>query len=262
MFEPSIVFIGIGVMVLLFWSIFRVFIIAQNKKVQHHREVQQLQEKQHAQLIEAAVRSEEIERHRIAENLHDEVGAILSAAKLHIVCIKEDSLDDRDKELHEKGKKLLDEGIQQVRNISHNLHSSILKEFGLNEAISHFVNQTIKGTLIKAKTELDDGYTSQNSENDISIYRMIQELLNNIMKHSKATEIAVSSTFTNNNLRICILHDGQGLTQQRFEELRYNKDGLGLKNIMNRIILLRGTIEFSQEATGFQTKIDVPITKV
>jgi signal transduction histidine kinase len=55
---------------------------------------------------------------------------------------------------------------------------------------------------------------------------------------------------------------GDGLTQQQFEQLRYKKDGLGLKNIMNRIILLRGTIEFSKDTGGFRIKINVPITQV
>ncbi len=76
--------------------------------------MQQLRETQHNQLIEAAVRSEETERHRIAETLHDEVGAILSSSKLHLQGIKSTHLDERDMQLYEKGKELLDDGIQKV----------------------------------------------------------------------------------------------------------------------------------------------------
>ena len=254
-----IVITSLSVMLLFFGSFLIEFIIAQRKKLKYQHEVQQLREIQHNQLIEAAVRSEEIERHRIAETLHDEVGAILSSAKLHIQGIKVEGLDTRDKQLHEKGKQLLDEGIQKVRGISHNLHSNILKEFGLNDAIRHFINETIKGTLINAEAELDDTYSTLNAENDMSIYRMIQELINNILKHSNTDKIIVSSIYNQDNLEITIFHTGNGLTQQQFEELRYKKDGLGLKNIMNRIILLRGTIEFSEAAGGYQIKINVPI---
>jgi len=88
--------------------------------------MQQLQNSQQNQLIEAAIRSEEIVRHNISEALHDEVGAILSSSKLHLQGIKKDSFDDQDNELYDKGKDLLDEGIQKVRDISHNLHSNIL----------------------------------------------------------------------------------------------------------------------------------------
>jgi signal transduction histidine kinase len=251
--------IAIAVMLLLFVSFLIAFMLAQRKKLQYQKDVQQLREQQQNQLIEAAVRSEEIQRLRIAETLHDEVGAILSSAKLHIQGIKADGLDARDRQLHEKGKVMLDEGIQKVRSISHNLHSNILTEFGLNEAIRHFISQTVQGTLINATTELDNSYTTINAENDISIYRMIQELINNILKHSQADEIAINSTYINNRLQFTIFYTGNGLTQQQFETLRYKKDGLGLKNIMNRIILLRGTIEFNQVSNGYLTKINVTI---
>jgi signal transduction histidine kinase len=257
--DATLMIAGILVMLLLLASFLLAFIISQRKKLSYQRDVQQLREGQQNQLIEAAVRSEEIERHRIAEILHDEVGAILSSSKLHIQGIKYNNLDERDKQLFLKGNDLLDEGIQKVRGISHNLHSNILKEFGLNEAIRHFVQQTIKGTLMKAETNLDDSYTTLNPEKDISIYRMLQEILNNILKHSAADEINVSSTYEPGLLKISISHTGTGITQEQFESLRYKKEGLGLKNIMNRIILLRGHIEFSGEPNRYTVNMQVPV---
>jgi len=220
--------------------------------------MQLLRETQQNQLIEAAVRSEEIERHRIAEALHDEVGAILSSSKLHLQGIQKNSLDEHDKQLYEKGQDLLDQGIQKVRGISHNLHSNILKEFGLNEAISHFITTVCKGTLLKTSTTLDGNYNTQNPENDISLYRIVQELVNNIMKYSHANEIMINSTFNQGQLVLSIHHDGVGLTQEEFEKFRYNKEGLGLKNIQNRIILLKGSIEFNTEMNNSNINIYVP----
>jgi two-component system NarL family sensor kinase len=251
--------ICIAVMLVLFGSFLFAFVASQRKKLKHQQEMDRLREQQQNQLIEAAIRSEEIERHRIAEELHDEVGAILSSSKLHLQGIKADSLDERDKQLHEKGKELLDEGIQKVRGISHNLHSNILKEFGLNEAIQHFVTKLTKGTMIHSEISLDEKYTTKNPENDISIYRMVQELVNNILKHANAKEINISSSFQNNELNITISHDGSGLSQQQFEELRYKKDGLGLKNIQNRVILLKGKIEFSKSPGINRVSIQIPV---
>lgn len=252
------VIIFIAAMLLLFASFLIAFIFNQRKKYQYQKDVQSLREQQQNQLIEAAVRSEEMERHRIAETLHDEVGAILSSSRLHIENIKTATLDKRDKELHEKGKELLDEGLKLVRNISHNLHSNILKEFGLNEAIRHFFNMTVKGTLIKTETDLDPAYKTRYAENDISIYRMIQELLNNILKHAHPKEIKIHSKLTSENLLITIKHDGLGITQKQFEELRYKKDGLGLKNIQNRVILIKGTIFFSSNGKASIIQIIIP----
>ena len=253
-------FIGIAVMVLLFSSFFIAFSVNQRKKIQHQKDISVLREQQQNQLIEAAVRSEELERHRIAETLHDEVGAILSSTKLHFQGMKTNNMDERDSQLYEKGKELLDEGIKKVRGISHNLHSNILKEFGLNEAIRHFVTTVTSNTIIKSTVDLDNQYKTLTPENDISIYRLIQELVNNILKHSQATELQISSVFTPQNLEIKVFHNGLGLTQQRFEELSYNKDGLGLKNIQNRIILLKGSINFSEVENGFLTIINLPLT--
>ena len=120
------ILISIAVMLLLLVSFILAFAFSQRKKLKYQQDVQSLRESQQNQLIEAAVRSEEIERHRIAEELHDEVGAILSSSKLHLQGIDNNSLNDYDKGLYEKGKALLDEGIKKVRGISHNLHSNIL----------------------------------------------------------------------------------------------------------------------------------------
>ena len=97
-----IVILGIAVMLLMVVSILLAVIYNQRKKTQHQLAMDRLREHQQNQLIEAAVRSEESERHRIAETLHDEVGAILSSAKLHLLGIKEDKLDERDKALARK----------------------------------------------------------------------------------------------------------------------------------------------------------------
>jgi two-component system, NarL family, sensor kinase len=254
-----LVIIGISVMLLLFTSFLVALIFSQRKKLKYQQTMEKLREQQQNQLIEAAVRSEETERHRIAETLHDEVGAILSSAKLHLLGIKEDNLDERDKKLHEKGRELLNDVIQKVRGISHNLHSNILKEFGLNEAIRHFLRKVTQGTILNATTALDDNYKTVNPDDDISMYRMVQELINNILKYARATEFLISSTLIGKELDLVLFHNGDGLTQEQFEELRYQKEGLGLKNIQNRIILLKGTIHFTSGTEGYRITIHIPI---
>ena len=257
-----LVIVGIGVMLLMVVSVLLAVIFSQRKKNQHRLDMEKLREQQQNQLIEAAVRSEETERHRIAETLHDEVGAILSSAKLHLLGIKKDSLDEKDKRLYEKGGELLNDVIQKVRGISHNLHSNILKEFGLNEAIRHFVRKIAESTVLNATTELDDNYKTVNPDDDISMYRMVQELINNILKYAKATEFRISSTLRGNELDLLLFHNGDGLTQEQFEELRYQKEGLGLKNIQNRIILLKGTIHFDNRGQGYHINIHIPVKSI
>jgi two-component system NarL family sensor kinase len=254
-----LLFIGIAVMLLLFISFLLIFIFSQRKKYDYQRSIQLLHETQQNQLIEAAVRSEEKERHRIAEELHDEVGAFLSSSKLHFQGMNVNSFESHNKQLYENGQELLDEAIHKVRSISHNLHSNVLKELGLNEAIRHFTDKITLGNLIEASTLLDEAYTTQNPENDISIYRLVQELLNNILKHAHAKKIRLASIYENNLLKLTIVHNGKGLTQQQFEALRFKKEGLGLKNIQNRIILLKGKISFYDEPDGYYINVEIPV---
>jgi len=251
--------VGIAAMLMLFISLLLIFIFTQRKKLQYQNELQAMQNAQKNQLIEAAVRSEEIERHRIAEELHDEVGAILGASSLHFNSVRIEDPDESNQSLYQKGKDLLDEGINKIRGLSHSLHSSILEEFGLNEAISHFCSKISHESIIEISVTLDNSYPTQVGQNDISIYRIVQEFIHNIIKHAKATKIFVRTIYLNKTLMMTITHNGKGLTQPHFEELRFKKDGLGLKNIQNRIILLKADLKFSHHAGGYAIDISVPI---
>lgn len=256
----SSLIVGISVMLMLMLSVLLAVMFTLRKKNQHRRAMQQLKEQQQNQLIEAAVRSEETERHRIAETLHDEVGAILSSAKLHLLGIKDTVLDEKDKGLHEKGGDLLNSAIKKVRGISHNLHSNILKEFGFNEAVRHFLKEVAGSGLLEVNTELDDRYASNSSDNDISLYRMLQELVNNIIKYAQARTLHIGSVLEDGTLRVTLRHDGDGLDQQQFEELVYKKEGLGLKNIKNRALLIKGSVVFEKRNDGYYILISMPTT--
>jgi two-component system, NarL family, sensor kinase len=251
--------LGIASMLLLAAGFLLIVVRNQRKKWHLQLQMSQLKEQQQNQLIEAAVKSEEGERHRIAETLHDEVGAILSSVRLHFSNINSSQMDARGNTLHDKSKELLDEAIQKVRSISHNLHSTLLKEFGLNEAIRNFLTKTVQGSIISVDMELDPNYLIQSSQMDISIYRILQELVNNTLKHAHPTHLNVSTVVLNDFFTMSIQFDGSGLTQQQFEELRYKPDGLGLKNIQNRIILLKGNIHFETNNPENTIRLTVPL---
>src|ERR1700749_1524751 len=93
----------------------------------------------------------------------------------------------------------------------------------------------------------------------MSMYRMLQELINNILKYANASKFMISSSLTDRDLHFVLFHNGHGLTQEEFERMRYQKEGLGLKNIQNRIILLKGTIHFTKGDEGYSINIHVPV---
>ena len=252
--------LGIAAMLLLAAGFLLIMVVNQRKKWQLQRQMGRLKESQQNQLIEAAIRSEEGERHRIAEMLHDEVGALLSSSRIFLVEMNTQHLSQTDKADHGKVKEMIDESIQKVRSISHNLHSTILKEFGLNEAIRHFMKKVAGGTTLNSVVELDEEYQVSNAETDLAVYRIIQELVNNLIKHAHPRLINIRSSLSENRLQIYIQHNGEGLTQAQFEEFRFNPGGLCLKNIQNRIILLKGNIHFSKLDNGeYVIQLSIPI---
>lgn len=251
---------GIAGMLLLAVGFLLLMMINQRKKWFLQKEMSVLKEHQQNQLIEAAVRSEEGERHRIAEMLHDEVGALLSSSRIFLVEMNTQNLSETDRQDHGKVKEMIDESIQKVRSISHNLHSTILKEFGLNEAIRHFMKKVAGGSAVNSTVELDEEYQISNAETDLAVYRIIQELVNNLLKHAHARQINIKSFFRENELQFVIHHNGDGLTQAEFEELRFKPAGLGLKNIQNRIILLKGNILFTQiDTENYTIQLSIPV---
>jgi signal transduction histidine kinase len=250
----------IGVMLMLVSSMLLIFVLSQRKKTKYLLQMQKMKEEQQNMLIEAAIKSEESERHRIAEELHDEVGAMLSATKLHFSAIQSPGLSEDGVKLLTRSKELLNESILKVRSISHNLHSSILKELGLHEALRHFVQTTLGGSTCKVHIHLDDDVSLEHDDRAITVYRLVQELINNIIKHSNPTEISITNQALNTDYILRITHTGKGLTQQEFETLRFSEKGLGLKNIQNRIILLRGQIQFSKANDHYAIVIQIPQT--
>lgn len=251
---------GIAAMLLLAAGFLLLIVVNQRKKWLLQKEMSELKIQQQNQLIEAAVRSEEGERHRIAELLHDEVGALLSSSRIFLVEMNTQSFSQEDKDDHSKVKTMIDESIQKVRGISHNLHSTVLKEFGLNEAIHHFMYKVADGPGLKSVIDLDESYKQSNPEIDLAVYRIVQELTNNLLKHAHPRLIEINSKYSDKELKIFVIHNGNGLTQEEFEDLRYKPTGLGLKNIQNRIILLKGNIHFSRQDTGkYAIGLTIPV---
>ena len=166
-----LVSIGSIVMLLLITAFLIAFNLSQRKKFQYNQNLLKLKEEQQNELIKAAIRSEETERHRISEELHDEVGALLSATKLYLSNLH-DKYGHEDNQVYKKSLELLDESIHKVRSISHNLHSGILKELGLNEALQSFMQKLNQPGKLEVITELDKSYNSKNPENDITIYEL------------------------------------------------------------------------------------------
>jgi signal transduction histidine kinase len=223
-------FIGTLGMVLLAISIFFFFVIYQKKMLKKQLELNETRAQQQEEILRNTISAQEKERKRIAQDLHDEVGAMLSVVKLNVGRIEKKSDEPVAKKLAAETKTYLDEVITQVRRISRSLLPPSLDKLGLYFALEELANWVNKAEQMKIVCWKSGEQFRFDTKKELAVFRIVQELLNNAIKHSAATIIYINSRFSpNNNLMISVTDNGIG-----FEIKEKMVTGLGLKNLESR----------------------------
>jgi signal transduction histidine kinase len=235
MFEESnsiflIYFIGTLGMVLFALSIFFFFLTYQKKMLKKQLELNETRAKQQEEILRNTITAQEKERKRIAQDLHDEVGAMLSVVKLNVGRIEKKSEEQVAKKLAAETKTYLDDVITQVRRISRSLLPPSLEKLGLYFAIEELCNWVNKSEQLRLECWKSGEQFRFDTKKELAVFRIIQELLNNAIKHSEASIININARFSpNNNLMISVSDNGLG-----FELKEKMVTGLGLKNLESR----------------------------
>jgi len=202
------------------------------------------------------IESQEEERKRLSQELHDSLGQNLLVIKNQIDMYKAASVKDISELEDISG--LIKESISEVKSISSDLHPHQLERLGLLKAINAMVNKIRNISSIEIVTELFDLAGVIPKEAEINIYRIIQESLNNIVKHSQATKALICLTYENDVVRLDVEDDGIGFDINNVDRANKFTEGLGLKSIRERVRMLNGKIEIdSSKDKG--TKISITI---
>jgi signal transduction histidine kinase len=214
------------------------------------------QTKQREQITKAVIDAEEAERKRIASDLHDGVGQLFSAVKMNLAGLIDriDLPKDEDKFLAEKTLALVDESCKEVRVISHKMMPNFLLKSGIASDIRNFIEK-IDEQKLKITFETS-GFTDQLEYNEeVILYRVIQELINNVIKHAEANELYLLLQKNKENILVEVSDNGKGFDFANIEA------GLGLKNIKVRLQYLKGTVAFlPNKPSGTTVKINIPLT--
>lgn len=264
--SPNIqIIIGTSVLLLMALSIIFFVIYYQQKQLkkdlQQQKQIQELKDEMQRQLLESALEVQEVERVRIAKDLHDEVGAMLSVTKMSFnqLLRKLDNAEDL-ATMGKQTRELLDQSISQVRRISKELVPSTLEEFGLISSVDEFINKVhlASATSFVFSHEGIDIKQRFDKKIELTIYRLIQELVNNALKHAEAKEITLKLTSENKKILFTFIDDGKGFD---FETKRKDpKSGLGLRNMESRLSVINGKINIeSIQGKGTKTQIEIPI---
>jgi signal transduction histidine kinase len=220
--------------------------------IKNQVELRQLHDERQTDLLNAVFETQESERKRLAEDLHDSVGQVLSAIKLNlhrldkIIADKQPLLADT--------RQLTDECIQEIRNIIHNVLPPVLTDYGLKEALEGLclkIEQTTSVT-VNLKKKLDD--IRLKPEIELAFYRIAQELFSNAIKHSEATVINLTITKDAGWLVMEFKDNGKGF------DMSDVKHGFGLKNLESRVQLINGEVNvYTKPRNGTITIVRVMI---
>lgn len=232
--------------------------------LRNHRQKQQIQKQriteleQEKQLLatESILKGQEEERSRLAKDLHDGLGGMLSGIKFSFSNMKENmSMTQDDLKSFERNIDLLDSSIKELRRVAHSMMPEALSKFGLDAALRDFC------TLINASGVLRVIYQSHGLEEpgtnqtvNITIYRVIQELLNNVIRHASATTAVVEVNKEGNKILITVDDDGKGFDPSLLDK----SPGIGWANIRNRLNYLRGRVDVQSEP-GKGTSVNVEL---
>ncbi|AXT57126.1 two-component sensor histidine kinase [Aquimarina sp. MMG015] len=249
----KIIIIGMIVIFLLSLSVIVFFIIYQRRLLEQQKRHQKAESDYQKELLKTAIQSQEVERSRIAKELHDDVGAMLTTTKLYIGQITHELNPEELTTIADKISGFFDDMIQSVRSISKDLRPVVLEKLGFMEAIDSLV-QTIRDTGKINISFINNTTYSVSKTKELNLYRIIQELITNTLKHAEATEIKIEMKNEKETLIIVYEDDGKGLNQK---QLQYRK-GLGLKNIESRLSILSGTISFLEEKSGMKVLLKIP----
>lgn len=229
---------------------------SRHKRMAHARELISIQQQRELQLLQALMQGEEKERNRIAKDLHDGVAGMLAAVKMHFSSVP--AADDLlQTEGYRQGMKLLNEATQEIRKTSHNLMPEVLLQHGLDEALRRYCNNVNNSKALQIQYDSWGEIDRFTDSFELSVYRIVQELINNIMKHSKATQATVQLTQQDNLLSISIEDNGIGFSNANTAE------GMGLRSLQSRIQAMNGKIEMQASAqSGVSAYLEFEVSEL
>lgn len=212
-------------------------IITQQEKELRLQKIQTLENDMQMKGMESMIAGQEMERERIAKDLHDSLGGLLSTIKLQFDSVQAHDENVAQLKSYKNANKLLDSAVEEVRSISRNLQPGALAELGLEPALKDLINNFDGDNYPEIDLQVYDLPKDMNNILALSIFRVIQELLYNSIKHAKANEILIQINRKDDELVIQFEDDGIG-----YDPDNLKRKGMGLENIKSRIGFLKGTL--------------------
>jgi signal transduction histidine kinase len=240
-------YLSIAGLVLLGFIAFLLLYINQTRKTQLARKTSELQTEQIKRLetekqniiLDSMLKGEEQERSRVAKDLHDGVGSLLSGVKLSLSSMQGNLIVDSDQaSVFERSLRQLDDAIREMRRVAHNMMPEALIQKGLLSAISGLCAGIVESGGPKVHFEQYGLEDRLPSSYEVILYRLVQEMINNALKYSSARQIIIQLSRQGNTLTLVCEDDGRGFDPALWE----NSSGIGFYTMKSRIEYLNGKV--------------------
>jgi len=228
--------------------------LAEQASIISKQKIKELEQERLLVATQSVLTGEEKERRRLARDLHDGLGGMLSGIKLKLTSMKGNFiLDEKGKSDFENALEMLDNSVGELRQVAHNLMPEALMKFGLKEALGDLCSSldNLKDVAFKFRFYGENKRLEQTIE--IALYRIAQELINNALKHSGASVILVDLVQDDNRISLTIEDNGTGFDTNKIPEFK----GMGLNSLKSRVNALNGVFDItSKPGSGTDVRVE------
>ncbi len=253
MSASSLVVVGILAMTIMAMGVVLFVLMYQKRVSQHKEEMLEFERKRQIELLKASIASEEEERSRIASELHDDVGATLAISKIYLSKLRETLSDNPHLN---SGIELLEDSVSKVRDISQKIQPSNLFASGLASALRSTADKLRNSGEMKVTFIGPEIGEREDMNIELHLFRVFQELVTNMVKYAKATEVWVGFT-QSDKIEIRLKHNGNGLSEELYLSKIKEFQGNGLKNIDKRLKIINGRLSFGSDTTYSELIVSV-----
>lgn len=228
--------------------------LAEQQAAIQKEKITSMEKQQQVASLQSMINGQETERIRIAKDLHDGLGGIFSTVKMHYSTLPHELPEVKNNPVYYKTLELINNAADEIRKVAHNMMPEVLMKVGLVEALKDFCNNISASKLLKISLQTFGMEKRLGSSTEIMIFRIIQELINNIIKHAYATEAIIQFNREANRLSITIEDNGRGFDTKEAED----KATMGITTVKNRVDYLNGKLTIdSRKDIGTTVMIDL-----
>lgn len=229
--------------------------LVKQKEALQQQQIRELEKDRQLVAVDSMLKGQEEERSRLAKDLHDGLGGLLSGVKFSLRNMKDNLvMTPENMVVFERSLDMIDTSIKELRRVAHNMMPEMLTKFGLDEALKEYCNAINTTRLLTVKYQSVGMESRIANAAEIIVYRIVQELLNNTMKHASATEVFVQLVRQENRLNIVVEDNGKGFDTSILKDGK----GAGLVSIQSRVDYLKGQLDIHSSA-GKGTLVNIEL---